>query len=795
MLSFLAKSRKVHSGSHGPARAHRLSVVASSTETDPVCGMTVSRDAPERASFEGRTYYFCCDGCRTQFEADPRAVLRKGAAGAASPSAHAPAAHGSAVSSATGGWTCPMHPEVVSDKPGDCPVCGMGLEPRAPAATAEANPELADMTRRFWVSLALSGPVVALAMVNVAGPWVPWVEAILASVVVFWGGQVFFARALASLPKRRWNMFTLIGLGVAVAYGYSLVALAFPDLFAELGRDNKDEVGLYFEAAAAIVTLVLLGQVLELRARQRTGAAIRALLDLSPKRALRIRPDGSDEEVALEGVVAGDRLRVRPGEKIPVDGQVLEGQSAVDESMITGEPIPVAKGPGDRLVGATLNGTGALIMRAERVGEGTLLAQIVRLVAEAQRTRAPIQRLADTVSGVFVPAVVGAAVVAFAAWALLGPAPRLPHALLAAVSVLIIACPCALGLATPMSIMVATGRAASAGVLFKNAEALEVLREVDTIVIDKTGTLTAGKPDLVSVVVTGAEDDRTLLRLAASLERGSEHPLAAAIVRGAAERGIAPGEATGVEALAGRGLRGRVDGRAVALGNARLLEELGVEASAAGARADELRAAGQTVAFVVADGRLIGILGLGDPIKTGAAEVIAALRAEGLRTVLLTGDSRTTAEAVGRTVGVDEVEAEALPADKAATVARLQAAGHRVAMAGDGINDAPALARADVGIAMGTGTDVALESAAVTLLGGDLAGLLRARRISRATITNIKQNLFLAFVYNALGVPIAAGILYPLFRLELTPEIAAAAMALSSVSVVGNALRLRAARV
>jgi Cu+-exporting ATPase len=777
----------VPSGSHGPVRAHRLSVVTPSTETDPVCGMTVPPDAPERANFEGRTYYFCCDGCRRQFEAEPRKFLNADVTRRAMPAAVAPAAHPASAAA----WTCPMHPGVVSDKPGACPICGMALEPRAPSAASEPNPELADMTRRFWVSVALSVPVVTLAMAMVAGPWVPWVEAILSSVVVLWGGKVFFERALASLPKRRWNMFTLIGLGVAVAYGYSLVVLAFPDLFPTLVRDKKGEVGLYFEAAAAIVTLVLLGQVLELRARHRTGAAIRALLDLSPRHALRIRPDGTDEEVALEALAPGDRLRVRPGEKIPVDGRVLEGESAVDESMITGEAVPVAKRPGDRLVGATLNGTGALVMQVERVGEGTMLAQIVRLVAEAQRSRAPIQRLADSVSGVFVPAVVGAAVLAFAAWALVGPAPRVPHALLAAVSVLIIACPCALGLATPMSIMVGTGRAAAAGVLFKNAEALEVLRDVDTMVIDKTGTLTAGKPELLSVVVTGAEDETSLLRLAASLERGSEHPLAAAIVRGAAARGIAPGEATGVEALAGRGLRGRVEGRAVALGNARLLDELGVQAGAAAARADELRVAGQTVAFVVADGRPIGVLGLGDPVKPGAAEVIAALRAEGVRTVLLTGDSRATAEAVGRAVGIDEVEAEVLPADKAATVARLQGGGHRVAMAGDGINDAPALARADVGIAMGTGTDVALQSAGVTLLGGDLAGLLRARRISRATITNIKQNLFFAFVYNALGVPLAAGVLYPVFKLQLTPELAAAAMALSSVSVVGNALRLR----
>jgi P-type Cu+ transporter len=758
-------------------------VVASPTETDPVCGMAVTSEAPARASFEGRTYYFCCDGCRTQFEQDPRAFLGAG-----------PGRPGTTAAPADG-WTCPMHPEIVRERPGDCPLCGMALEPRGPTAASEENPELADMTQRFWVCALLAAPVVALAMGKVAGPWVPWLQAILAGVVVMWGGQIFFARALASLTNRRWNMFTLIGLGVGVAYGYSLVVLAFPDLLPTLVRDKKGEVGLYFESAAAIVTLVLLGQVLELRARQRTGAAIRALLDLTPKRALRIRPDGGDEEIGLADLRVGDRLRVRPGEKIPADGTVLEGESAVDESMITGEPIPVAKGPSDRLVGATLNGTGALTMRAERVGQGTVLAQIVRMVGEAQRSRAPVQRLADTVSGVFVPAVVGAAVVAFAAWALVGPAPRLPHALVAAISVLIIACPCALGLATPMSILVATGRAAAVGVLFKNAEALEVLHQVDTIVIDKTGTLTAGRPELVAVVTTGAEDERSLLRLAASLERASEHPLAGAIVRGAAGRGVTPGEATGVEALAGRGLRGRVDGRAVALGNARLLDELGVEPGAAAARADELRAAGQTVAFVVTDGRVAGILGLADPIKPAAAEVIAALRAEGLRTVMLTGDSRATAEAVGRAVGVDAIEAEVLPADKAAAVARLQAAGHRVAMAGDGINDAPALARADVGIAMGTGTDVALESAGVTLLGGDLGGLLRARRLSRATLANIKQNLFFAFLYNVLGVPLAAGALYPLLRLQLTPELAAAAMALSSVSVVGNALRLRAVRV
>jgi P-type Cu+ transporter len=748
--------------------------------------MAVTRDATERATFEGRTYFFCCGGCRTRFEKEPGRFLNDRADRPATPTVTA------------GGWTCPMHPEIASDRPGDCPLCGMALEPRAPAAASEANTELADTTRRFRVSAALAAPVVVLAMAKISGLWVFWAQAILAGVVVLWGGQVFFARALASLGHRRWNMFTLIGLGVAVAYGYSLVMLAFPDLLPTLVRDKRGEVGLYFEAAAAIVTLVLLGQVLELRARQSTGAAIRALLDLTPKRALRIRPDGADEDVAFGDLAVGDRLRVRPGEKIPVDGRVLEGASAVDESMITGEPVPVAKGPGDRLVGATLNGTGALTMRAERVGDDTLLAQIVRMVGEAQRSRAPIQRLADVVSGRFVPAVVGAAIVAFATWALVGPAPRLPHALVAAISVLIIACPCALGLATPMSILVATGRAAAAGVLFKNAEALEVLREVDTIVIDKTGTLTAGRLTVTSISATGAAEAKDLLPLAAALERGSEHPMAAAIVAAiVASCGPVPTphEVMEVEALPGRGIRGRVDGRLVVSGNARLMQEIGVDISEQAAQVAEIGALGNTAVFVAIDGRLAGVLGLGDRIKPGAAEVIAALRADGLRTVMLTGDSRPTAEAVGRAVGVDAIEAEVLPADKAAAVARLQAAGHRVAMAGDGINDAPALARADVGIAMGTGTDVALESAGVTLLGGDLEGLLRARRISRATIANIKQNLFFAFLYNALGVPIAAGALYPLLKLQLTPELAAAAMALSSVSVVGNALRLRAARV
>ena len=763
----------------------RLAVLASKAEKDPVCGMTVVPDAPERAVFEGRTYFFCCAGCRAKFEANPRSVLARGATPMAAP---APASS----------WTCPMHPEVRRDGPGDCPLCGMALEPAAATATAAPNPELAVMTRRLWVSAALTIPVVVLGMAHLAAGWAPWVALALAAVVVLWGGWIFFVRAWKSLHGRHWNMFTLIGLGVAVAFAYSVVAVLAPGLFPASFRDAHGHVGVYFEAASAIVTLVLVGQVLELRARARTGDAIRALLDLSPKRALRIRPDGGEEEVALADVHAGDRLRVRPGEKIPVDGRVVEGRSAVDESMLTGESVPLAKQPGDRLVGATLNGSGALVMVAERVGNETLLAQIVRMVGEAQRSRAPIQRLADVVSGVFVPAVVLAAIAAFVVWAAVGPAPRFPHALVAAVSVLIIACPCALGLATPMSILVATGKAAGMGVLFKDAAALELLQKVDTIGIDKTGTLTEGKPRLVTCEAATGGDAGVMLQLAASLERASEHPLAAAIVSGASARGLTLGAATDVEALPGRGLRGRVDGRAAALGTARLMADQGVAVPAeTAARAAELASSGQTVTFVAVDGRLAGLLGLADPAKPGAAELIRALRGEGMRVVMLTGDRRATALAVGRALGIadDDIVAEVLPADKAAAIERLRQGGHVVAMAGDGINDAPALAGADVGIAMGTGTDVAMESAGVTLVKGDLGGVLRARRLSRATLGNIKQNLFFAFVYNALGVPIAAGVLYPVLGLQLTPALAAAAMALSSVSVIGNALRLRGVRI
>jgi P-type Cu+ transporter len=702
-------------------------------------------------------------------------------------------------------WTCPMHPEVVRAAPGACPICGMALEPRmATGAAAEESPELRDMTRRFWVSAVFTLPLVVLAM-GMMLPGDPfarllppralgWLELLLATPVVLWGGWPFFVRGWTSLVHRRLNMFTLIALGVGVAYLYSVAARLAPGIFPAGFRDAHGVVGAYFEAAAVIVTLVLLGQVLELRARGRTGAAIKALLGLAPKTARRLRPDGGEEDVPLDQVQVGDRLRVRPGEKVPVDGVVEEGVSAVDESMVTGEPIPVEKKPGDRVVGATVNGTGALVIRAERVGAETLLAQIVRMVGEAQRSRAPIQRLADQVSGWFVPAVVLVAVVTFVVWALVGPEPRLAYAVVNAVAVLIIACPCALGLATPVSIMVATGKGATAGVLFRDAEAIEVLRQVDTLVVDKTGTLTLGKPRLVAVEPAEGFDERELLRLAAGLERASEHPLAAAIVAGAAERGVEPGSAGEFASATGKGVRGTVEGRGVALGNRALMEEHGVEAGALGdlsARAEALRRDGQTALFVAVDGRPAGLLGVADPIKEGTPEAIRALRELGLRVAMVTGDSRTTAEAVARRLGIEEVIAEVLPEAKVEVVQRLQREGRKVAMAGDGVNDAPALARAEVGIAMGTGTDVAMESAGVTLVKGDLRGILRARRLSEATMRNIRQNLFFAFVYNALGVPIAAGVLYPLTDLLLSPIIAAAAMSFSSLSVLGNALRLR----
>jgi Cu+-exporting ATPase len=676
----------------------------------------------------------------------------------------------------------------------------MALEPKTVTLEAD-NSELESMQRRFWASVVLSLPLVLIAMAHmVPGGWGrqvsgsaarPWIELLLATPVVLWGGWPFFVRAYQSVRNRSLNMFTLIGLGVAVAYGYSLIAVLAPGVFPRSFRDAHGQVGVYFEAAAVIVTLVLLGQVLELRARSRTGAAIRALLRLAPKEARLIRPDGSEEDVPLSEVQVGDRLRVRPGEKVPVDGTVVEGQSAVDESMVTGEPMPVEKLPGSTVIGATINGTGSLVIEANRVGSETLLAQIVRMVGDAQRSRAPIQKLADVVASYFVPAVIGVAVLTFAVWALVGPEPRLAHAIVNAVAVLIIACPCALGLATPMSIMVASGKGATLGVLFRNAEAIEILRKVDTLVVDKTGTLTEGKPKLVSVAPLGPLQEKELLRLAATLERGSEHPLAAAIVKGAGERGVPLGNASRFQSLTGKGVRGEVDGRDVALGNARLVDELGVKLGAAPARADALRAEGQTVMYVVVGREVVGLLGVADPIKETTQEAIRDLRAEGLRVVMLSGDSRATAEAVGKKLGIDEVMAEVLPADKAQAIKHLQAAGRVVAMAGDGINDAPALAQAEVGIAMGTGTDIAMESAGITLVKGDLRGIVRARRLSRATLSNIKQNLFFAFVYNAAGVPIAAGVLYPPFGILLSPIFAAAAMAFSSVSVIANALRLR----
>ena len=698
-------------------------------------------------------------------------------------------------------YTCPMHPQIVRDEPGNCPICGMALEPRTVSLAEEENPELVDMTRRFWVGVVLTVPLLLIAMSDfvpgnpleriVSMRALGWVQFVLATPVVVWGGWPFFVRGWQSIVNRSLNMFTLIGLGVAVAYVFSVVAKLFPEIFPPSFRDPSGAVPVYFEAAAVITTLVLLGQVLELRARSQTGAAIKALLGLAPKTARRLNESGSEEDVPLDQVQVGDRLRVRPGEKVPVDGVVLDGSSAIDESMVTGESIPVEKHSGDRVIGATVNGTGSFVMRAERVGAETLLAQIVQMVAEAQRSRAPIQKLADIVSGYFVPVVVALAVITFVVWSIWGPEPRMAHGLVNAVAVLIIACPCALGLATPMSIMVATGKAAQSGVLFKNAEAIEIMRKVDTLVVDKTGTLTEGKPKLVSVVTAEAIDEQTLLKLAASLERGSEHPLAAAIVAGAQERGVKLTDATAFDSLTGKGVTGEVDGHKVSLGNRALLDDLKIDAGELATKAESLRADGQTVMFVAVDGKAAGLIGVADPIKETTPEAIKQLHEEGIRIVMLTGDSRTTAEAVARKLNIDEVVAEVLPNQKVDVVKKFQAEGRFVAMAGDGINDAPALAQAQVGIAMGTGTDVAMKSAGVTLVKGDLRGIVRARVLSRLTMSNIKQNLFFAFIYNSLGVPIAAGVLYPFFGILLSPMIAAAAMSFSSVSVIGNALRLR----
>jgi Cu+-exporting ATPase len=750
---------------------------------------------------DGRTIYFCCRHCLERFEADPARYVATDHSGGRdglivlTPTLPArPAPPGTL-------YTCPMDPEIVRDRPGPCPICGMALEPMIIGAEDEADPELAEMSRRFWISLALTVPLLLLSMGEmvtglglhslVGGQALIWLQLALASPVVLWGGWPFFERAWTSLKSRQLNMFTLIALGTGAAYLFSLAAAVAPSLFPDSFRDHHGQVEVYFEPAAVITTLVLLGQVLELRARRHTGSAIRALLGLSPKVARRILLDGTEEDVPLDQVIPGDRLRIRPGEKVPVDGVILEGSSAVDESMITGEPIPVEKAPGNRVIGGTVNGTGSLVMRAEHVGAETMLAQIVRMVGEARRTRAPIQRLADRVSGYFVPGVVLVALMTFVIWALIGPAPRMAHALVNAVSVLIIACPCALGLATPMSIMVGTGRGAGAGVLVKNAEALEVLEKVDTLVFDKTGTLTEGKPRVASIVVVPGQDDSELLRLAAGLEQSSEHPLAAAVAGAAGERGVTIPAAESFQSRTGRGVEGRVGGRSVAVGNPSMFRELGIELGPLEERAEVLRRDGQTVIFVAIDGRPAGLLGITDPVKESAPGAIADLRSAGIRLVMLTGDNRTSAESVARRLGIDEVRAEVLPDQKAEEVKRFQAQGRTVAMAGDGINDAPALAQAHVGVAMGTGTDVAMQSAGITLVRGDLRGVARAYRLSRATMANIRQNLAFAFLYNALGVPVAAGVLYPVFHLLLNPMIASLAMTLSSVSVILNALRLR----
>jgi Cu+-exporting ATPase len=772
--------------------------------------MKVAETSPHRCDHGGRTYFFCSAGCLAKFRGDPERYL---SGGKREPMHAAPVQPVSLTRkppprpapAPEGDWTCPMHPEIVRSGPGSCPICGMALEPRTPAAAgAMDNPELRDMTRRFWLAASFTLPLFMLAM----GEMFPnsvvatsmsmrtrvLLQLALATPVCTWSAWPFYVRAVQSVAHRSLNMFTLIGLGVSVAYGYSVAAAVVPGIFPESFREHG-EVAAYFEAAGVIVTLILLGQVLELRARTATGAAIRKLLGLAPTSARRLRGDGSEEDVPLDAVQVGDRLRIRPGERVPVDGVIVDGHGSVDESMVTGEPIPVEKHPGDRVVGATINGTGSLVMRAEKVGADTLLSRIVAMVAEAQRSRAPIQRLADVVSSYFVPIVVLVAVVTFAAWATIGPEPRFAHAVINAVAVLIIACPCALGLATPMSIMVATGRGATIGVLFRNAEAIEILRKVDTLVVDKTGTLTEGKPRLVNVAPAGGIGEADLVRLAASLERGSEHPLAAAIVKGAEERGLPLSNPDGFRSITGKGVAGRVDGRDVALGNRALLETLHIDLQPLVAHAEALRAEGDTVMFVAVDGRAVGLLGVSDPVKATTPAAIHALHEDGVRIVMLTGDSLTTARAVGRKLGIDEVIAEVLPDQKAAIVKRLQAEGHVVAMAGDGINDAPALAQAHVGVAMGTGTDVAMESAGVTLVKGDLRGVARARTLSRRTMRNITQNLFFAFVYNVAGVPIAAGVLYPAFGLLLSPVIAAAAMSLSSVSVIGNALRLRGAAI
>jgi Cu+-exporting ATPase len=762
---------------------------------DPVCKMTIEdKEAVATSKYKGTTYYFCSKPCKEDFDKNPEAFVKE-------VSLVLPETKPKADITGSCDYTCPMHPEVRQGGFGSCPKCGMALEARTVLPEGEENPELVDMKRRFKVSFILTVPVVFIAMHHMIPNFslerfvklemLRGIEFTLATPVVLWGGWPFFVRGWQSIVNRSLNMFTLIGLGVTVAYGYSLIATLFPNIFPESFRVEGGKVGVYFEAAAVIVTLVLLGQVLELKARSQTGAAIKALLGLAPKTARRVKKDLSEEDIPLDQVGPGDMLRVRPGEKVPVDGVVTEGVSAVDESMITGEPIPVQKQSGDRIIGATVNGTGTLIIRAEKVGAETLLSQIVQMVAEAQRSRAPIQKLVDVVAVYFVQIVVSVAVITFIVWALWGPEPRFAYAIINAVAVLIIACPCALGLATPMSIMVATGKGATLGVLFKNAEAIEVMKKVDTLVVDKTGTLTLGKPKLVAVSPAPASDEKTLLSYAASLERGSEHPLSAAIVAGAEERGLKILNAESFQSITGKGVSGKIEGHDVSLGNIKLLEDIRIDPGPLSEKADEMRGEGQTVMYVAIDGKITGLLGVTDPIKETTPEAVRQLHQEGIKIVMLTGDNRTTAIAVSKKLNIDEVIAEVLPDQKAKEVKLLQEKRRIVAMAGDGINDAPALAQAHVGIAMGTGTDVAMESAGVTLVKGDLRGIVRARLLSRATMRNIKQNLFWAFVYNSIGVPIAAGILYPFFGILLSPIIAAAAMSFSSVSVVGNALRLK----
>ncbi len=788
---------------------HHCAGSSSAQATDPVCGMTVD---PKQArggqhTYQGTTYYFCNPKCQARFAAEPERYITPAAShehpppAAAQPSGSAPAPGAPADASAI--YTCPMHPEVRQTGPGTCPKCGMALEPEEPSAEVEDSPELADMTRRFWLSVALAAPLLLLAMSDML-PGMPlqhalgsqmlgWVQLALATPVVLWGGWPFFVRGAQSVANRHLNMFTLIALGTGAAYLFSVVAQLVPGALPAAFRGHGAAPPLYFESAGVIVTLVLLGQVLELRARQATSGAIRSLLGLAPKTARRLNTDGTEADVPLEHVQVGDRLRVRPGEKVPVDGEVDAGESAVDESMLTGEPLPVDKRPGSPVTGGTVNGSGALVIQATRVGRDTLLAQIVRTVSEAQRSRAPIQRLADQVAAYFVPAVIAVAVLSFAAWALWGPEPRLAHALVNAVAVLIIACPCALGLATPMSIMVASGRGAQLGVLIKNAEALELLAKVDTLVLDKTGTLTEGKPRLVAVETAAGYDETKVLRVAAALEQPSEHPLAVAILAGARQKAISVPQVSDFQAVAGKGVTGRVDGMRIAVGNEKLLSDSGMSSGPLARPAAERRAAGEAVIFVAIDGAIAGLVVVADSIKDTAGDALAELRREGLRVIMLTGDHRGPAESVARKLQIDEVIADVLPTEKGAAIERLRKQGRVVAMAGDGVNDAPALAAADVGIAMGSGTDVAIESAAVTLVKGDLRGILRARRLSRATVRNIRQNLFFAFVYNLLGVPLAAGALYPLLGIVLSPMVASGAMSFSSVSVIANALRLRKA--